>query len=75
MTDSAYGFRSRTASGVLNGLSLEQLDRNVEARDIDGDVRVYVAQRRRAHVDKAEGELVARNAQRCSVSLREVAEG
>lgn len=65
--DSAYGFRRRTALGVLDGLSLEQLDRNVEARDVDNDVGAYV--------NIVEGELVARDAQRWSVSLREVAEG
>lgn len=73
--DSAYGFRRRTALGVLDGLSLEQLDRNVEARDVDNDVGAYVARSRRAYVNIVEGELVARDAQRWSVSLREVAEG
>lgn len=73
--DSAYGFRRRTALGVLDGLSLEQLDRNVEARDVDNDVGAYVVRSRRAYVNIVEGELVARDAQRWSVSLREVAEG
>lgn len=35
----------------------------------------YVARSRRAYVNVVEGELVVRDAQRCSVSLREVAEG
>lgn len=38
MTDFAYGFRRRTASGELDGFSLEQLNRNVETRDVDSDV-------------------------------------
>ena len=75
MTDSAYGFRSRTPSAELDGFSLEQLDWDVEARDIDGDAGAYVARSRRAYVNIVEGELVARDAQRCSVSPREVAEG
>ena len=37
MTDFAYGFRRWTASAELDGLSLEQLDRNVEIRDVDCD--------------------------------------
>lgn len=37
--------------------------------------RAYVARSRRAYVNVVEGELIARDAQRCPVSLREVAEG
>lgn len=36
---------------------------------------VYVARSRRAYVNVVEGELITRDAQRCPVSLREVAEG
>lgn len=63
MTDSAYGFRRRTASGEFDGLSLEKLDRNVETRDVDGDVGAYVARSRRAYVNVVEGELITRDAQ------------
>lgn len=63
MTDFAYGFRRRTASAELDGLSLEQLDRNVEARDVDNDVGAHVVRSRRAYVNVAEGELITRDVQ------------
>ncbi len=63
MTDLAYGFRRRMASAELDGLSLEQLDRNVEARDVDNDVGAYVARSRRAYVNVVEGELITRDTQ------------
>lgn len=75
MTDFAYGFRRRMPSGELDGLSLEQLDWNVEIRDVDCDAGAYIARRRRTHENVAERKDVARDAQRCSVSLREAAEG
>lgn len=43
---------------------LEQLDRNVEARDVDNDVGAYVARSRRAYVNVVEGELITRDTQR-----------
>ena len=55
MTDFAYGFRRRTASTELDGLSLEQLDRNVEARDVGNDVGAYVVRSRRTYVNAVEG--------------------
>lgn len=63
MTAFAYGFRRRTASAELDGLALEKLDRNVEARDADNDVGAYVARSRRAYVSVVEGELITRDAQ------------
>lgn len=63
MTAFAYGFRRRTASTELDGLALEKLDRNVEARDADNDVGAYVARSRRAYVSVVEGELITRDAQ------------
>lgn len=63
MTNFAYGFRRRTASAELDGLALEQLDRNVKARDVDNDVGVYVARSRRAYANIVEGELITRDAQ------------
>lgn len=75
MTDFAYGFRRRTTPAELDGLALEKLDRNVEARDVDNDVGAYAARGRRAYVNVAEGELITRDVQHRSVSLGEVAEG
>lgn len=63
MADFADGFRRRTASAELDGLSLEQLDWNVEIRDVDCDAGAYIARRRRAYVNAAEGELITRDAQ------------
>ena len=63
MTDSAYGFRRRMPLGELDDLSLEQLDWNVEIRDVDCDAGAYIARRRRAYVNAVEGELITRDAQ------------
>lgn len=74
MTDSAYGFRSRTPSAELDGLSLEQFDWNVEARDVDYDARTQAIWTRWVYVNAEEKELIARDAQRRPVSLGEAAE-
>lgn len=42
---------------------LEQLNRDVETRDVDGDVGAYAARSRRAYVNAVEGELITRDAQ------------
>lgn len=51
MWGSAYGFCSRTASNELDGLALEQLDRNVEIRDIDYDARAHAIWTRWVYVN------------------------
>lgn len=50
-------------SGELDGFSLEQLDWDIEIRDVDSDVGAYIARRRRTHVKVAERKDVARDAQ------------
>ena len=61
-------------SSELDGFSLEQLDWNIEIRDVDSDAGAYVARSRRAYVNIVERKLIARDAQRRPVSLGEAAE-
>lgn len=75
MTDSAYGFRRRMPSGELDGLSLEQLDRNIEARDVDYDARTQAIWTRWVYVNTEERKLIARDAQCRSVPHGVIAEG
>ena len=75
MTDSGYGFRRRTASNELDGFSLEQLDWDVEARDVDYGARTQAIWTRWVYVNTEERKLIARDAQCRSVSFGEVAEG